>query len=422
MRRRYKALIAIMVPVVAVAGLKYIYPLSYEWLVAYMFGIALVFKASILSLWFVSKLKLIAFLKGLTLVKAIILIVKRWFMDSVLTVWIKEHIIDHLTEALYEIKEFYLKLNLKAKIKNIFIVIFGTVMFAWGIHFIGYLDNLFLMAEIKLIIESILKGIVLFSTKFMSWMVSWFASSWLAPIFQVFALSYILTLIEKWFGANNPLSRSLNFIGDKLNMLFFYIGVVKEKHIDPMIECKVAGTSKKIGKNLSNIIQNKKIYEEYRYFENFENIILKGHINAYHSFEGMSNIRDKKELYARINKETADNIDIVGFVSRNYMGILLDEDVKDSFYNDIFLLESFASCHKHGVKVQNRDQIDHTDFWVLNTSKLPIIVGSFSNNFKLECISPNGIKLIKTKELFEYKDRDIYCEYEGVRVVVTPID
>ena len=202
MRRRYKALIAIMIPVVAVAGLKYIYPLSYEWLVAYMFGIALVFKASILSLWFVSKLKLIAFLKGLTLVKAIILILKRWFMDSVLTVWIKEHIIDHLIEALYEFKEFYLKLNLKAKIKNIFIVIFGTVMFAWGIHFIGYLDNLFLMAEIKIIIESILKGIVLFSTKFMSWMVSWFASSWLAPIFQVFALSYILTLIERWFGAN----------------------------------------------------------------------------------------------------------------------------------------------------------------------------------------------------------------------------
>lgn len=421
MRRRYKALIAIFVPVVIVWLLKYIHLISYEWLMGYMFAVVLIFKGSILSLWFASKLKIIAFLKGLTFVKALILIVKRWFMDSVLMVWVKEHIIDHLTEGLGEAKAFYIRLNLKAKIRNLFMIVFGILVFAWGVHFIGYLDNLFLFAELKLIIESILKGFLLFSTKLFTWIFAWFTSSWLAPIVQVFALSYLLGLLEKWFGVNNPLSRFFNFIGDKLNILFYYIGILKTKHIDPMVSCKVVESSKKIGEGISKIIQNKKIAEEYRYFEKFEISIMKGHINAYHSFKGMEDIKDKKELYTIINQRTADNIDIVGFVSRNSMGVLLEEGVEDTFYHDIFLLEGFASCHKHGVKIQNEDTIDHSDFWVLNTSKFPINIGSLRDNFELECIPPNGIKFIKTKEAFDYEDRDVYCEYEGVRVAVTPI-
>ena len=131
--------------------------------------------------------------------------------------------------------------------------------------------------------------------------------------------------------------------------------------------------------------------------------------------------KDKKELYTIINQQTADNINIVGFVSRNYLGILLDEGIEDTFYHDIFLLESFASCHKYGVKVQNSDNIDHSDFWVLNTSKLPINIGSLQENFALECIPPNSIKFIKTKKMFDYKDKDIYFEYEGVRTSVTNI-
>jgi len=421
MRRRYKAIIAIIVPVATLYILKYIHPISYEWLMGYMFAVALVFKGSILSLWFASKLKIIAFVKGLTFIKALILIIKRWFMDSVLMVWVKENIIDHLTEGLIEVKSFYMRLNLKAKLKNLIMILVGSVIFLWSVHFIGYLDNLFLFAEFKLIIESILKGILLFSSKFFIWISSWFASSWLAPILQVFALSYFLSLLEKWFGADNPLSRFFNFLGDKLNMVFFHLGILKTKHIDPLIDCKVIDKSKKMGDGISKMIQNKKIYTEYKYFEEFETSIMKGHINAYHSFKGMEDIKDKKELYTIINQRTADNIDIVGFVSRNSMGVLLEEGVEDTFYHDIFILESFASCHKHGVKVQNTDDIDHTDFWVLNTSKFPINIGSLKDNFPLECIPPNGIKFIKTKEAFDYKDRDIYCEYEGVRVVVSPI-
>lgn len=425
MRRRYKALIAIATPVILVYGLKYTHEPSYEWLMGYMFGVALVFKASILSLWFATKLKIIAFLKGLTLFQAVVLLFKRWFLDSVLNDWIQLHIIDNLSHGIKEVKEYYLRLNLKAKLRNIFIILLGTLVISWLLYLTGHLDNLLIFAQLKLLIAGTMKAIIAFFSKIFSWVVSWFAISWLAPIIEVFALSYILTLIEKWFGPENPLSRFFNFIADKINLLLYYMGIFKRKHIDPIVECNVISNSKKISEKLSLMVRNKKIAEEYRYFERFENTIIKGHINAYHSFSGMEKITDKKELYTRINQKTDDNIEIVAYASRNHLGILLDEEVEDTFYHDIFLLESFASHQEHGVKVydepEDPDHITHTDFWVLNTSKFPVIIGSESQNFDEECIFPHGLRLIKTKKPFCYASGDVYCEYEGVKVSVSLI-
>ncbi len=287
------------------------------------------------------------------------------------------------------------------------------------------MDHILFFAKVKTIASAIFQGVLTYTTKITSSILSWFASSWLAPIFEVFALSYVLTLIERLFGVNNPISRFFNFIGDRLNQVLYYFGLLKNRHIDPMVKCKVVDNSKKINDSLKNIIKNKKIQEEYRYFERFENLIMQGHIDAYYSFKDMHKIKDKKELYSLINKKTKDNIDIVAYVSRNRLGILLEESVDDSFYHDIFLLESFASHQEYGVKTyknEDKHHIDHTDFWVLNTSKFPVVIGSISNNFEEECILPNGLRLIKTDKPFSYEDKDIYCEYEGVRVFVTAIE
>jgi hypothetical protein len=380
MRRRYKALLAIAVPVAIIYGLKFTHNAAYEWLMGYMFAIALVFKTSILSLWFASKLKLIAFIKGLTLVQAIIILFKRWLLENVITQWIKTHIIDHLVEGFNDAKEYYFRLNLKAKLTNGFQILLGITLLALLAHAIGYLENLLILTEVKLIASALFQALLAFFTKYTSMVLAWFATSWLAPILEVFALSYLLTLLEKWFGPNNPISRFFNFIGDKLNQGLYYLGLLKSKHIDPMVQCKVVDNTKKVSSRLSLMIKNKKIREEYRYFERFENIIMKGHIDAYHSFSGMEKITNKKDLYQRINQKTADNIDIVAYVSRNHLGLLLDEDVENSFYHDIFLLESFASHQEHGVKIYDENDdpnhIEHTDFWILNTSKFPIIIAS----------------------------------------------
>lgn len=426
MRRRYKALLAVTVPVAMVYGLKYTHTPSYEWLMGYMFAVALLFKASLLSLWFASKLKMIAFLKTLTLFQALLLLLKRWFLDNVLTQWIQTNILNHLTEGLKEIKAYYRRLNFKAKLKNLitlFTLLLIVVLFT---KWFGYLDKLLILTEVKTLASALFEGLLTYTTKITKFLIAWFASSWLAPIVEVFVLSYLLSLLEKHFGVNNPISRFFNFIGDKLNQVLYYLGVFKIKHIDPMVQCKVIDNSKKVSSKLSLIIKNKKIREEYRYFERFENIIMKGHIDAYQSFKDMAQITDKKSLYRRINQKTDDNMDIVAYVSRNHMGVLLDEKIENTFYHDIFLLESFASHQEHGVKVydetEDKNHIDHTDFWILNTSKFPVLLGSKSKNFEEECILPHGLRLIKTQKPFCYSSGDVYCEYEGVRVCVTPIE
>ncbi len=425
MKRRYKALIAIIVPIVLVSVLKYTHAASYEWLAGYMFAVALVFKTSIISLWLAAKLHFVAFITGLTLFQGMILLIKRWLLDSVLATWVQTHIIENIIDALKEAKDFYLRQDLKTKFKNIFFFIFGVTLSGWILYIIGLLDNIVLFAELRLFIAGVFSAIVTFVTKLGSWTLSILAISWLGPLLEVFAFSYILTRLDDWFGPNNILSRFFNFIGNKINLLLYNLGILKEKHIDPMVLQPIVNKSKQMGTQLSAAIRNRKIQEEYRYFETFENIIMKGHIDAYHSFKGMDQITDKKALYTRINQKTSNNVDIAAYVSRSASGELLDEAVPSNFYHDVFLLESFASHKEHGVKVYDEptdaQHITHNDFWVMNTSAFPVTIRSNTHNFEDREVPGHGLQLIKAKNPFCYKHGDVFCEYKDKRVAVTAI-
>lgn len=391
-----------------------------------MVAVALVFKTSVLSLWLASQLHVIAFFKGLTLFQGMVLVIKRWLLDSVLASWIQTHIIDNVAEAFTEAKDFYLRQDLKSKFKNIFIFLFGTLLTSWFLYFIGLLDNLLLFAELKLFIIGVYQAIVAFFTKILSWGVSVLAVTWLGPLVEVFALSYILTRLEVWFGPNNILTRFFNFIGDKINLMLYYLGILKEKHIDPAIVQPIVNRSKQMGVQLSSTIRNKKIREEYRHSENFENIIMKGHIEAYRSFIGLNTITDKTDLYTRINQKTGNNMDIVAYVSRSASGELIRENAPQNHYHDVLLLESFASHKVHGVKIYNEPQdekhINQKDFWVLNCNNYPVTIRSNTHNFENMEISPHGLKLIKVKNPFCYKFGDVFCEYNDKRVAVTAIE
>ncbi len=391
-----------------------------------MVAVALVFKTSVVSLWLASQLHVIAFLKGFTLFQGIVLIIKRWLLDSVLATWIQTYIIDNVIDALKEAKDFYLRQDLKSKFKNIFIFIFGTLFTSWFLYFIGLLDNLLLLAELKLFIAGIYQAIVTFFSKIVSWGLSLFAVTWLGPLIEVFALSYILTRLEVWFGPNNILSRFFNFIGNKINLMLYHLGILKEKHIDPIIVQPIVSKSKQMGTQLSTMIRNKKIREEYLYFERFENIIMKGHIDAYHSFKGMDKITDKKALYTLINQKTNNNLDIAAYVSRSDSGELLNEAAPSNFYHDVFLLESYASHKEHGVKVYDEPadekHIDNKDFWVLNTSSYPVTIRSNTHNFEDMEVPAHGLQLIKTNNPFCYKHGDVFCEYNDKRVAATAIE
>jgi len=418
MKRRYKALIAIVVPVAIMAILSYVHPVSYDYIMGYMVAVVLIFKSSLLSLWLLSKLKFLHFLKTLTLFQGLLLGIKRWFIDNLLSKWLDRHIFRHLKKPFQELFQYYNAINFKTKIKNFIVVILPLGLGVWVMYLTDVLTHLAVFVELKVIVIGFFKALwVIFAKIFL-----WLTSSWFSPIFEVFALSYLLTLIEKVLGKNNFISRSFNYIGDKMNDLLTYVGVLNDKHIEPILNKNISEHSERFGSKISRMIRDKKIKDERLYFDNLQNIILKGHINAYHSFKGMENISDKKKLYTIINKETDDNIDIIAYVSRNGKGELLDKSAVDDFYHDIFLLKGIASHRNHGVREQHDEEIDYTDFWVLNTSKYPVWIKSHSDNIKISKLEGNEMKFIKTKNHVNFKSNDLYFEYDGKVVHPTPLE
>ncbi len=418
MQRRYKALIAIIVPIVLLMLLNYFHPVSYNILIGYIFAVVLVFKSSLLSLWFLSKLKILSFLKGLTIIQALLLGIKRWFIDNLLSKWIDKHIVSHFKEPFKELFQYYQAINFKTKIKNFIIVTLPLGLGVWVMYMSDLLTHFALFVELKVLIIGFFKALWVIVAKIFIWL----TNSWFAPILEVFALSYLLTLIEKRFGVNNPISRFLNYIGAKLNNFLTFIGVLNDKHIDPILNRAISQQSQTLSSKLSSMIKAKKIRDEQLYFDNFQNIILKGHINTYYSFKGMDDICNKKELYTLINQKTDDNMDIIAYVSRNDKGELLDETCLDTYYHDIFLLKGIASNQNHGVQEHRDEEIDYTDFWVLNTSTYPVWIKSHSDNLENSLLQGHEMQLIKTKIHIDFEQHDLYFEHENRIVHPTSIN
>jgi len=418
MKRRYKALIAILVPTIIMALLSYIHPVSYDFIMGYMIAVVLIFKSSILSLWFLSKLKFLHFLKSLTLFQALLLGVKRWFIDNMVSKWLEKHVLRHFKKPFQELFQYYNAINFKTKMRNFIVVILPLGLGVWLMYLTDVLSHLAVFMELKVFVIGFFKALWVVIAKIFLWL----TSSWFAPILEVFALSYILTLIEKVLGKDNVISKTFNFVGDKLNDLLGYIGVLNDKHIEPILNKNLSQRSENFGNKISTMIREKKIKDEYLYFDNFQNMILKGHINAYYSFKGMEAITDKKKLYRIINEKTADNVDIIAYVSRNGKGNILEESCIDDYYHDIFLLKGIASNRKHGVRLQNDSKIDYTDFWVLNTSKYPVWIKSHSENIEATLMEGHEMKFIKTHKHVNLHAKDLYFEHEGVIIYPSEIE
>ena len=417
MRRRYIAAISVIVPIVIIAIVKYFYPVSYDFLFGYMIAIAILFKTALISFFTVSKLKIIAFLKGLTILQAIVLLVKRWLLDNVFTIWLKENIIDHIIDSFVNTFKYYRSLNFRRKLKNFFVPLIVISSSLWLIYSSGYLDNVLLFTELKVFVIGLSKTALLVITKALGFLLD----SWLTPIIEVFALSFLLTKLEDWLGKDNIIVKAINWLGEGLNKITSIFGDLSEKYIDPILNEPVSKKSKDISDSINNYINHKKTEYEYEQFERLETRILKGHIDAYHTFKGIDKIKDKKKLYSIINKRTKDYLDIVAYVSRNRKGDLVPIEVDDSFYHDIFILEGVASSHKEGVKIQHDTKPDYTDFWILNTSNSPVLLLE-SNKFKKEIIEPKSVTLIKTSEEIDYSKDKICFEFRDKQECAIVLD
>jgi len=418
MRRRDAIAIFLLLSLIIIWLTALIFPDTIDIATAYLLGVAILFKSAILSFATASKLKLIAFLKGLTFLQGSILLIKRWFLDNVFSVWIREHILKHLKRAFIEAKEYYLSLDIKKKTKNIIIAVTVSLFSIWAIYISGYLTHFFLFAELKVIIISISKTLLLIVGKILSLIFN----SWLTPILEIFAFSWLLDWLEKRLGANHPINRFIRKLSEVIGGVFKVVIDFINRYIDPLFNRRISIYSRRVGQALKGYIENKKIEYEYEQFDRFEKMILNAHIDAYFSFEEMDKIRDKKRLYSLINQKTKDGINIVGFVSRNDRGELLPVEVEDSFYNDIFILEGVATSQKIGVKKILPYSPDYSDFWILNTSLYPATLKSKSGIIEDIELKPQSLQFIKTARKPIYGTWDIFVEYKNRVERVIPVD
>ncbi len=345
------------------------------------------------------------------------MLLKRWLLDNVLSRWVKKNIIDNISKSIKEAKGYYLGLDKKSKIKNTMI---GSLFFAllFGLLYSsGYFVNMVLFTEIKIVVLAISKTVLMV----LGQIAGWLTHSWITPILEVFAFSWLFRWLEKRFGPRHPINIAINKTAELFSKIFFRAGAVMRKYIDPLLNDTISRKSREIGEKLSIYIKEKKIAREYEKFDLLERAIMNGHIDAYHRFDGMEKIRDKQKLYSMINKNTSDGIDIVAFVSRNSRGDLLPSDFDDSFYDDVFLLEGTASSNRRGVGEELLRDPDKSDFWILNTSLYPLTLKSHTGSIEPIHIQPQSLRLIKSKTFCGYDTGELYASYKGRTESFVPV-
>ena len=418
MRRRDLAALLIALPLLVGSVLYLFFPESWDWTLGYMLAASLAFKGAILSFYSASKLKLIAFFKGLTLLQGSLLLIKRWFLDNVFSRWLRRNVLEPVSHALREAKEYYLGLDLRAKLRNVLIAFTATALSLWLLYSSGYLGHFVLFTELKVIVISLSKTILLLSGKILGLLFN----SWLTPILEVFAFSWFFAWLERTLGPEHPVNRFLARLGYLFGRLFAWSLLLIRRYIDPLLNDRVREQSRRLAERATHYIQDRKVAYELEQFDRLERLLLGAHLDAYHHVPGMEKIRDKRKLYALINRETRDGIDIVAFVSRNDRGELLPVDVDDSFYNDVFLLEGLASSQTRGVKRELAEAPDHSDFWVLNTSLYPATLRSHSGVVPPTPLEAQSLRFISCDRMPDYHDGDLYLEYHGRTEAFIPVE
>ena len=417
MRRRDLAALLLLIPLLIGITIYSFFPESWDLILGYMLAASLAFKGAILSFYSASKLKLIAFFKGLTFLQGSLLLIKRWFLDNVFSQWLKRNIFDQLRHALREAREYYLGLNLRAKARNFLLALGVTGFSLWLLYSGGYLGHLFLFTELKVIVISLSKTVLLLSGKILGLLFN----SWLTPILEVFAFSWFFAWLERTLGPDHPVNRFLAAVGRFFGKIFARALLWIRRTLDPLLNERIRRQTRRIAERAAEYIRDKKVAYELAQFDRLEEALLGAHIDAYYSFPGMEKIKDKRKLYGLINRKTDDGIEIVAFVSRNDRGELLPVDADDSFYNDVFLLEGLASSHMRGVHKELQGRPDATDFWILNTSVHPAILRSYSGVVPPIPIEAQSLKMIECNRPVDYENGDLYLEYNGRSEAFIPV-
>lgn len=396
--------IAVLSSFLVLTKLKLIGLISLVWAKAYLFVSA-------------SKSKIFIFIKNLTFMKGISLAIKRFILDNVVSKWIERNFTQHISEPIRNWFSYYKSLNYKTKIKKSLTLILPASVITFFMYFGGYLESLALYAQLKILIIGFFKFLWVVLAKLITTIVGFVSGTWLSPIVEILALSWLLSLIEKIPFIGPPISRFFQNIGDNLGLVFSKLSALFYKYIGRHFSNRLSVFGQGFGNYLTNFVNKAKVKNEIAIFNKFKKKYLLKDIQKY--FKGNYNRKNKVEFYKNVNEITNDHIDIKAFIELN-----------GSFDNiqDFFILEGLASSNKTG---SSDKRISKDSFWIMNLNEMAFVVFSKSDAFKPRFIAQNALKLIQPKKVISYDDiyivdvnqkkysvvRDVYDESDIVNFV-----
>lgn len=373
----------------------------------------LVAKNKVISVLLMSKVKFLLFVKTMTTVKLVTLAIKRFIIDNVVSKWMGEHIVNPVMEPVKESFRYFRQFSWRRKLKNLALFILPVTVVVWLGSFGELFSQLFFIAEIKAIVIGFFKLLWIVLAKIIVAVIYFFqnvvANSFLSPVFEVFAISVILSLIERLPIIGKPLRKFFEYLGSKITALFHRFDRLHESFVTPYLEKYVGSNVVRVTSRWSDKIKQSKIKNEKELIENFVHEVADKTILHYYSHKKLLEM-SKQEAVDLINEKTGDNINIVAWFSVDYWGNILQDDRRDSLENDIFLIESLASCAKHGVSDPDHE-ITQFDFWVYNSSEYPFCLHHKEAHFQSLFLAPKSVQFVKSEESIDYKNGDIVLEH-----------
>jgi hypothetical protein len=350
----------------------------------------------------VSKTKLMFFLKTLTFYKAIMLGIKRFLIDNYFSKWLANNVINPVKDPIINYMKFFLKLGWKTKLKRLAYFILPIIAITVIAQITGMLESVLIFAELKAVVIGFFKIFFIVVGKVGGYLftgiIAILKNTWLASIIEIFALSWILTKLEKIPYIGKWIIKGIDDISNFIGGFFEIFVKIYNKYIYSHISLRIKEKMEKIGEFLLEFLEDTKHKNEMFLVKNFKNeYINENKFEEYHKDIDFSKIYNKNEIYMLINKKTKDNIDI-----KYYFNV----DV-NSIRRDVLIIESVASCNKTG---NDSSIINKNSFWVLNLSDEIITIKSLKNHFFTREIKPKKMRLIHSIEqdfdsiIVEYKN------------------
>lgn len=379
---------------------------------AEIIGVLLILKVKVFAFAVASKLKVIGFLKGLTVIQVLVLGMKRYILDNVLSKWLEKNVISHLRPVFVSRWHYFKHIPWKTRAKQSLYFVFPATIAFWVLWVGDMLSSIAFAAQLKIIVIGFFKFLWVVAYKvfesFMFVFSNYIMGTWIASVLEVLALSYIITLLEKIPFIGKYISKGLKWVYDlfeKLtNLIKKVFGGLNNNRFSGRFSNYVEKFSAKMYRNMNP----KKIEVELQIVEKIQSQCM----YSYFNLKARQRPEDKMHMYQMVNKNTNDGFDVVAYIEFEHNDII-------TAVGDLIIFEGLAS---HSALGATDGEFHSYGFWVLNLASIEHTVKCTSGNFKDTTIPPKDIKYVDAWNPVSYLDKSIYVEdHENEIVSIKPV-